>query len=95
MALAARVGDVVAGGGSLIFGSNNVFVNNIPVSLIGTPVTPHACCGAPGCDVHCSASVAVSGVTNLFVNNIQPVTVGSVATCGDPVISGSVNVFFG
>jgi uncharacterized Zn-binding protein involved in type VI secretion len=86
--------DTVVGGGLMTFGSTNVFVNTIPAVLFGSPITPHGCCGSPGCEIHCSSTI-VGGSTNVFVNNIPSVRLGDPSVCGDPVITGSPNVFFG
>lgn len=90
----AKVGDIVATGGVLTLGSTTVFVNNIPAALYGSPVTSHGCCGSIGCDAHCAAVVS-TGSTGVFVNNIPSLRIGDIATCGDPIVSGSPNVFFG
>lgn len=86
--------DTVLGGGLMTFGSTNVFVNTIPVVLLGSPITPHGCCGEPGCEIHCSSTI-IGGSTNVFVNNIPSVRLGDPSICGDPVITGSPTVFFG
>lgn len=86
--------DKTIGGGILLNGSINVFINNIPASFLGSQVSPHGCCGEPGCEIHCS-SVIITGSSTVFVNNIQSIRMGDSASCGDPIISGSPNVFFG
>ena len=104
MANAIRSGiDQVSGGGIVINGSNNVFVNGVSTSFLGSQVTPHLCCGepaatppagGPGCEIHCSANI-ITGSNRVFVNNIPVIKIGDSATCGDVLISGSPNVFFG
>jgi uncharacterized Zn-binding protein involved in type VI secretion len=95
MANATRTGvDKVSGGGIVINGSKNVFVNNIPASFLGSKITPHLCCGEPGCEIHCSATI-ITGSNTIFVNNIPVTKIGDSATCGDVLITGSPNVFFG
>lgn len=86
--------DTVFGGGLMILGSTNVFVNTIPAVLFGSPITPHSPCGSPGGEIHCSSTI-IGGSTNVFVNNIPSVRLGDPSVCGDPVITGSPNVFFG
>ena len=69
---AVRIGDVNSAGGAAIgAGATSVIINGRPACLIGTSVTPHPCCGAPGCGKHCSAkttlgsmSVIADGQTN-------------------------------
>jgi hypothetical protein len=33
--------------------------------------------------------------TSVFINNVPSVRMGDIASCGDPIINGSPNVFFG
>jgi len=86
--------DPVVGGGLMTIGSPTVLVNTIPVVLFGSIVTPHGCCGEPGCEIHCSSTI-VTGSTSVFINNVPSVRMGDIASCGDPIINGSPNVFFG
>jgi len=95
---ATRIGvDFVGLTGVTTLGSPDVFINSIPATLFGSPVTPHEpCCCGPGCGCqeHC-ASVIVSGSSTVFINNIPSVYLGSLASCGHPVTTGSPDVFFG
>lgn len=86
---------IVGPGGLILNGSENVFVNNKAVGHIGSVVSPHPCCGSPGCGSHCLAFMVGVKPATVFVNNIIPTRLGDVASCGDPVIIASLNVFFG
>lgn len=81
-----------AGGGRLTGPlTNSVFINNMPVAVIGCQVMPHPCCGSEGCDGHCSARM-VEGSNTVFANNIGIVRSGDMASCGH-VSTGSSNVY--
>lgn len=72
-------------GGSLIRGSNNVFVNGKPLVRRGDQVAAH------GRGIHSGPVMAV-GSDNVFTNNIPTCRAGDIATCGHPAV-GSYNVF--
>ena len=47
---AVRIGDPNSAGGIAVgTGASSVIINGRPACLTGTSVTPHPCCGAPGC----------------------------------------------
>lgn len=93
--LVCRVGDKNAAGGVILNGDPTVLVNNRPVAIIGSKVTPHPCCGAKGCPpVHCSASTTSVNKT-VLVNGKPIVTVGDVDTCGHSRLGGSTDVIVG
>ena len=72
-------------GGSLIQGSSNIFVENMPIVRIGDAVAGH---GRPP---HNSA-IMVAGSNNVFANGISVCREGDPANCGH-VASGSGTVF--
>ena len=78
-------------GGQAIGGAGTVFVNNLNVMLPAQPVTPHPCCGSPGCDIHCNAKTQ-GGSSTVFAEN-KPVN--DVDTCGHKRSGPSPNVFVG
>lgn len=89
---AVRRGDVNTAGGATTTGSNKVFVNGKPLCYPGISVTPHPCCGAPGCAIHCVAKTT-GGSKKVFVQG-KPVIRTSVDrdTCGHARATGSPNV---
>jgi len=95
---AARLNDTTTGGGSILLGSINVFVNNIPLSFAQAPVSPHGCCGSPvpaSCFLHCFSVIAV-GSESVFVNNKQVARVNDRLSCIEhSIASGSINVSVG
>ena len=50
-----RQGDPNSSGGVNTSGVASVRVNGRPIVVPGISVTPHPCCGQPGCGIHCSA----------------------------------------
>jgi uncharacterized Zn-binding protein involved in type VI secretion len=89
---AVRIGDVNSAGGAAVgIGASSVIINGRPACLIGTSVTPHPCCGAPGCGIHCSAVTTLGSMSVLAEN--QPINyVGSPDTCGHTRANGSFDV---
>ena len=95
MAQATRRGDVNSGGGATIFGSSKVLVNGRPLCWApGVAVTPHVCCGAPGCAKHCAATTS-GGSTKVTVEGKRVSKVGDIDTCGHARMTGSHNVNIG
>ena len=93
--LVCRVGDRNAAGGVILNGDVTVLINNRPVAVIGSRVTPHPCCGKTGCPpVHCAASTTSTNATVLV--NFKPiVTLGDIDTCGHARLGGSADVIVG
>lgn len=94
MPAAVRVGDANSAGGIAQQGVATVIVNGVPIAVNGNPVTPHPCCGAPGCGAHCSA-VTTTGSSRVFAGGIPVQYVGCVDTCGHARSQGSPNVVVG
>ena len=94
MPLVVRTGDVNSAGGVAVGGVPTVLANGRPVIPPGTAVTPHPCCGAPGCNVHCAASTTV-GSTTVLAGGMPVVYVGSPDSCGHSRATGSVTVIVG
>ena len=93
--LVCRVGDRNAAGGVILNGDATVLINNRPVAILGSKVTPHPCCGREGCPpIHCAASTTSTNGT-VLVNRKPIVTLGDVDTCGHARVGGSVNVVVG
>ena len=91
MPLVVRVGDINSAGGQAIAGHSNILVNYIPAAIQGSPVTPHPCCGAPGCGIHCAANAACTGKPTVLMNGIPTLQTGDVDTCGHVRATGSNN----
>lgn len=90
-----RVGDKNAAGGVILNGDTSVLVNNRPVAIQGSRVTPHPCCGAIGCPpVHCSAATTSTNGT-VLINGKSIVTFGDVDTCSHSRQGGSSDVIVG
>lgn len=90
----AKLGDIVDGNGFIVGpGHPTVRLNGIPLAKAGDRVTPHSCCGAPGCQHHCVAVLLTgSAKPNILVNG-QPIIVQTdFASCGD-IITTPVPVF--
>jgi uncharacterized Zn-binding protein involved in type VI secretion len=87
-----RLGDPNTAGGIVTSGVASVRVNGRPIVIPGMPVTPHPCCGQPGCGIHCSA-VTSAGSPNVRAAG-SPVIRTSVDsdTCGHPRAGGSADV---
>lgn len=87
-----RQGDVNSAGGVATMGASTVFVNGRPLVYPGVSVTPHPCCGSPGCGIHCSASTS-GGSPTVFVEGKPVIRVGDSDTCGHARAQGSPNVY--
>lgn len=87
-----RQGDPNSAGGINTSGIPTVRVNGRPIVVPGISVTPHPCCGSPGCAIHCSA-VTSGGSPNVRAGNKPVIRTGvDVDTCGHPRAAGSLNV---
>jgi uncharacterized Zn-binding protein involved in type VI secretion len=93
--LVCRVGDRNAVGGVILNGDPTVLVNNRPVAILGSRVTPHPCCGQKGCPpTHCSATTTSTNA-QVLVNGKPIVTFGDIDTCGHARMGGSRDVIVG
>ncbi|MFC5474538.1 PAAR domain-containing protein [Paraherbaspirillum soli] len=82
---AARVGDPLSHGGSIIKGSSNVFINGKPAAYVSS-------------EVNCSSDdkqTISKGSSTVFINGKPAVRVNDTTSCGATVTSGSPNVFIG
>jgi len=87
-----RQGDANSAGGVASSGLASVRINGRAVVVPGISVTPHPCCGSPGCAKHCSA--VTSGGSGKVRAGGKPIIRTSVDsdTCGHPRSGGSPNV---
>jgi len=92
---AVRRGDPNSAGG-IVTGPSapSVRVNGRPVSVPGDRVTPHPCCGLPGCAKHCVARTTI-GSTRVRAEGKPVIYVGSPDSCGHSRALGSRNVNVG
>ena len=94
MPAVVRRGDINAAGGVAVKGADSVLANGRPVIQPGSPVTPHPCCGAPGCQIHCMA-VTTGGSGSVIAEGRPVILVGDVDSCGHARIQGSPDVVAG
>ena len=94
MPAVVRRGDVNSAGGAATQGARSVLANGRAVVGPGVRVTPHPCCGAPGCHMHCVA-VTTGGSGSVIAEGKPVILVGDVDTCGHNRIQGSPDVVAG
>lgn len=88
-----RVHDKNSAGGQVIQGHENITVNGRLLAKQGSPVTPHPCCGSPGCGIHCAATAAYPGHERITANGIRILLkFKDVDTCGHVRAEGSPDV---
>lgn len=80
----SRLG-IDSAGGTIITGSNDVYINSANAVRIGDAVAGH------GDNEHASP-VMVTGSSTVFINSIPLCKSGDLASCGHPS-TGSLNVF--
>lgn len=92
MSFIAKVGDFTADGGLVVGpGWPNVTLNGAALAKPGDTIAPHACCGAPGCDIHCVSKVAAQRmIGRITINGFPMVVFGDLATCGLPMASQGI-----
>lgn len=86
MGVPIATGISMAGGGQVIATALNVFINGIPVALLGDLIMPH------GIGLHAS-SMIVTGTPNVFINGRPIATLISQTTCSDTIITNQYTVF--
>lgn len=87
-----RQGDANTAGGVVTSGVPTVRVNGRPVVIPGQRVTPHPCCGHPGCGKHCRARTK-GGSATVRAGGRPIIRTGADSdTCGHPRAGGSPNV---
>ncbi len=91
MGKAVRQGDVNSAGGATTQGSSKVKVEGRGACYPGIMVTPHPCCGAPGCAVHCAASTT-GGSSKVMVEGKPMLRTGDSDSCGHSRMTGSSKV---
>ena len=92
---AVRIGDPNSAGGVAVgAGASSVKINGRSACTPGTSVTPHPCCGLPGCARHCKARTTL-GSRKVFVEGKPLIYVGSPDSCGHARALGSRDVIIG
>jgi len=91
---AVRIGDVNGAGGAVTQGAMTVMINGRPVCTHTSKVTPHPCCGAPGCSMHCSATTT-TGSSTVIAGGRPVVYKGVMDSCGHSRNTCSQNVIVG
>lgn len=90
-----RRGDINTVGGAVIGPcSPTVFAQGQNVSLPNDAVTPHPCCGQPGCNPHCNAKTTI-GSSTVFATGTPIITNEDVDTCGHKRLTYAPTVFIG
>jgi len=90
-----RRGDPNSAGGIGVLGHPNITVNGRLMLKRMSPVTPHPCCGAPGCSKHCCAFAANPGSMTVTATGVRVLRDGDKDTCGHSRVKGSFNVVCG
>ena len=86
-----RVGDTNAAGGIATAPRPTVLAQGVPLAMYASPVTPHPCCGVPGCEIHCVA--LITGGAPTVLAEMMPVhKVMDIDTCGHPRVTGAPTV---
>jgi len=52
-----RQGDTNSAGGRALIPRDQVKSSNKPLAAFSSKISPHPCCGRPGCTIHCAASI--------------------------------------
>ena len=86
-----RIGDINSAGGVAVQGHMNITVNGRPAARQGSRVTPHPCCGAPGCSIHCAANIT-GGSPTVWAEGKPVHKVMDVDTCAHPRVQGDNTV---
>jgi uncharacterized Zn-binding protein involved in type VI secretion len=86
-----RLGDINAAGGRALVPRPTVLSSNIPIAAFASSVSPHPCCGAPGCSIHCAANVT-GGSPTVWAEGLPVHKVMDVDSCAHPRIQGDSRV---
>lgn len=90
MPAVVRQGDKNSAGGRVVRGNPSFLVDGRPVSVDGSPVSPHKPC--PEDHEHCHAKTA-EGTTKFIVDGIPVNLVGNHDTCGHARVEGSPHFY--
>jgi uncharacterized Zn-binding protein involved in type VI secretion len=84
---AVRVGDHIAHGGSILTGSPDVFINQLPAGFVGA--------SAVSCGLHVSVQAIATGASKVFINGLNAAHMASCSSCGSAASTASKDVFIG
>lgn len=80
----SKMGDMILHAGftpsTIVSGSPNVLVNNVPVATVGSTITPHALIAWP--NTPCPPTPIAFGSTTVLVNGKPIARMGDKAGCG-------------
>ena len=86
-----RIGDKNTAGGAATQPRRRVLSRGRPLAKFRSKVTPHPCCGVPGCNSHCVAKIGGRARTTLAEGKPVHVT-GDGDTCGHRRAMGDLRV---
>ena len=86
-----RIGDVNAAGGVAIVPRPTVLASGRPLAAFTSVVTPHPCCGQPGCEIHCAA-VITGGAPTVLAEGTPVHKVMDIDSCAHPRVQGDLRV---
>jgi len=86
-----RQGDTNSAGGRALIPRDQVKSSNKPLAAFSSKISPHPCCGRPGCTIHCAASI--TGGSSTVKAQGKPVhKVSDGNTCGHTMSRGDNKV---
>lgn len=94
MANVVRRGDTNTAGGVALAGATKSYAQGNAIMLPQQPVTPHPCCGSPGCGAHCTAHTK-GGASKVFCEGKRVIHTEDYDTCGHKRQSNASKVFVG
>ncbi|PVZ83017.1 hypothetical protein C9426_28085 [Serratia sp. S1B] len=83
---AARVGDTICHGGTIVCGSSDVTINSQPAAMKAASAT--------ACALH-GGNVVVTGSDSVFINGYPAARFGDITGCGASICNGSDDVLIG
>lgn len=86
-----RQGDRNAAGGRALNARPTVKSSGRSIAAFRSSVSPHPCCGRPGCSKHCNAKVS-GGAPTVYANGKPVHIVSDVDTCAHGRVQGDNKV---
>lgn len=94
MTAIVRIGDINAAGGAALIPRPTVLSSFVPLAAFMSRVSPHPCCGAPGCTIHCVATIGSARAVDVLAEGTPIHIVGDVDICGHPRVTGDFTVIY-
>ena len=94
MTAVVRIGDINSAGGVALAPRPTVLSSFIPFAQFASPVSPHPCCGAPGCSIHCAAVIGTARAVDVLAEGPPIHIVGDIDICGHPRATGDFTVLY-